>query len=166
MADANRTRVEGVAFDVPEGVDLPPGVPTGDQHPRTDRAEGMKVAVEGQREDQGARSSGQKLEAALYEAKEKQLGSSLGDTAAARGAGAAIHRETELAESGHMPYDEQLKGGVWVNKKSAGGGNDVQRVGHDQITAAGGQGSSMEGRDLPSTPGAAQRIAESTEGSS
>jgi hypothetical protein len=162
----DKTRVEGVAFEVPEGVDVPRGVPTGDQHPRVDRAQGMQVAVEGQREDQGARTSGQKMEAALYESREKQMGSSLGDTAAARGAGAAIHRQTELAESGHMPYEEQLKGGVWVNKEAASGGNDVQRVGQDQITAAEGQESGMESRELPSTPGAAQKIAESTEGSS
>lgn len=160
-----KTRVEGVAFEVPEGTDLPQGVPTGDQHPRTDRAEGMKVAVEGQREDQGAATSGQKLEAALYESKEKQLGQSLGDTAAQRGAGGAIHRETELAESGgHMPFDDQLKGGVWVTKET-GGGSDVQRVGHDQV--ADPQASSgNEGRTLPTTPGAADKIGESTEGSS
>src|SRR5687767_8109250 len=43
-AETGKKRVEGVAFEVPEGADLPPGVPTGDQHPRTDRAQGMEAA--------------------------------------------------------------------------------------------------------------------------
>ena len=142
---AETRKAEGVAFEVPEGVDVPRGVPTGDQHPRADRSEGMTVAVEGQREDQGARTSGQKLEAALYESKEKQGGQSLSDTAASLGGGGAIRRETELAGSDHRPYEGQLRGGVRVDTEAPDASED---------------------RDLPSNPGAVERIAESTEGSS
>jgi hypothetical protein len=166
MADTDKNREEGVAFEVPEGVEVPPGVPTGDQHPRTDRAQGMQTAGSGKREEEGAVAGGQKMEAALYEAKDRQLGTSLGDTAAALGAGDAIHRETRLAEAGHMPYEEQLKGGVWVGKDSESGGRDVERVGHAEVTDTEERGSGVEGRDLPSTPEATENIVESTEGSS
>jgi hypothetical protein len=166
MAETGKKRVEGVAFEVPEEADLPPGVPTGDQHPRTDRAQGMEAAGTGKREEEGAETSGEKMEAALYEAKEKQLGSSLGDTAAALGAGGAVHRETDLAESGHMPFEEQLEGGVWVGKESADGGRDVERIDTAEVAETEERESGIEGRQMPSTPEASENIVESTEGSS